>query len=120
MIDEVRQTFCSLPAQDQARFLARLLHESTMWARSRYPEIRPDDPAKIVKKLKGFNEFSHLVSAQLRAILEGNEARYPDYVFFDILVEQSCMTDFASEVGSQMKSLYEECIPRQNPDKKQT
>lgn len=107
MIDAVKRVYCSLPAQDQARFLARLLHESTMWARSRYLEIRPEDPAEIVNKLKGFNEFSHIVAAQLRAILEDNEARYPDDVFFNILVEQTCMTDFAHEVGSQFKDLYE-------------
>jgi hypothetical protein len=52
------------------------------------------------------NEFNHVVSAQLRAILEGNEARYPDGVFFDILVEQTCMSGYGAKVGGLLKHLY--------------
>src|SRR5260370_1214944 len=106
--DQVKRVFCSLLPQEQARFLARLLHESTMWARSRYPEIRSDEPDRVVAKLKGFNEFSHVVSAQLRAILDGNAARYPDDVFFHILVEQACLTGCEAEVAAQFKELYDE------------
>lgn len=104
MINKIKQIFCSLPARGQARFLARLLHECTMWARSQYPEIL-SEPAGAVDELKRFNELSHVVSAQLRAILEGNGARYPDDVFFDILIEQACTTKGAAEVGRLLKEL---------------
>jgi hypothetical protein len=105
--DEIRSVFCGLQSEEQALFLAILLHKSTMWARSRYPEINPDEPSQVVSKLKGFNEFSHCVSAQLRAILENNKKRYPDDVFFNILVEQSCLTGCHVEVAESFRELYE-------------
>lgn len=105
MLAEIKQAYCSLPSPARAQFLARLLYGSSVWARSQYPEIQ-SQPTASVAGLRAFNELVHVVSDQLRAILEDDPARYPDDVFFDILVEQACMTPGAAEVGGLLRELH--------------
>ena len=72
------------PSQNQATFLAHLAHELTIVARASYvqgPNGLEAPPAVLIT----LNELQHQVSGQLGHLLKGDEKRYPDDEFLDIL-----------------------------------
>ena len=93
-LDQAQQAYTALPAASQARFLAKLAYELTVWARSAYPELLPDSNL-IIQRLRAGNELQHRVTAQLAHVLNQKPERYPDEVLVAILF------DFASPAGCE-------------------
>ena len=69
----------------QARLLASLGHDLTVVARSYYGPEGREAPSHILIAL---NELQHQVTAQIGHLI-GNEDRYPDDVFIQILFEHA-------------------------------
>jgi hypothetical protein len=85
-LEECQQTFSVLPAAGQARFLATLAFDLTVWTRSAYPELLTDTN-QIIGRLRAGNELQHRVTGHLCHILNQNTKRYPDDVFVAILFD---------------------------------
>ena len=82
--------------RDLARFLAAVVQELTIAARSAYAEVTPSSIA--FERLRVTNELIHKLSGQMRALLDATpvENRYPDKVFLEIVEEiaqQGCAAD---------------------------
>ena len=80
--------YAAMDAQSQMVFLAKLAHTLTIRARGTY-DMHGGVEDSV--KLRAFNEAQHRISAQLLHLLEGDERRYPDDVFANILIDQ-CQT----------------------------
>jgi hypothetical protein len=93
-LEECQQTFPVLPAAGQARFLANLPYELTVWTRRAYLELLTDTNL-IIGRLRAGNELQHRVTAHLCHILNQNTNRYADDVFIAILL------DFARHAGCE-------------------
>ena len=82
---EVAVGFAAAGSLGQIEILARLAARLTLLARYTY-----DDTGGVANstKLRAYNEALHRVSGQLLKLVTGDEDRYPDIVFGNILVDQ--------------------------------
>jgi hypothetical protein len=71
-----------LPNNRQAALLAQMAHNLTVTARD-------DLPGDGMERLRRYNELQHLLTAQVSALLKGNEYRYPTRTLLDIMVEKA-------------------------------
>jgi hypothetical protein len=86
---EIKPWFLGMSAEQKARLLALVAHNLTVCARAAsLPEV-PDPAAR--RKLLGLNELLHLTTAHVMHLVRGDEDRYPDDVFLDILLETAEM-----------------------------
>jgi ketosteroid isomerase-like protein len=85
-LEQAQRAFAALAPGGQARFLALLAHDTTVWARSSYPELL-EDSRLVMERLRACNELQHRVTAQLAHLLEQDPRRYPDDVLVAILFE---------------------------------
>ena len=86
-LSEIKSAFSILPLDKRINLLSALALELTISTRSAYP-IQVKGEVDLTK-LMGFNEVQHTVTGQLAKMLEKDDARYPDDVFFDILFEKA-------------------------------
>src|SRR5437667_6805740 len=96
MIHEIKPLFLGMSTDQKARLLSLVAHNLTVCARTAsLPEVQ-DAPAR--QKLLGLNELLHLVTDQIMHMVWGDQNRYPDDVFMDILLEtvemKHCGGDF--------------------------
>lgn len=75
--------FKRVDAMSQAMILVRLAHMMTIAARESY-EIGTDGVRDPIA-LRRSNEVMHRVTGQIRALLEGDERRFPDEVMLRII-----------------------------------
>lgn len=88
-IHEIKPLFLGLSADGKARLLSLVAHNLTVCARTAsLPEVQ-DAPAR--RKLLGLNELLHTVTGQVMHMVRGDQNRYPDDVFMDILLETAEM-----------------------------
>jgi hypothetical protein len=92
-----KSSFLALSTERKTHFLSSLAHQITVCARGVYPEQKPE--AKTVEKLSTFNEMQHIISGHLRNMLAGDEKRYPDEVFLNILLEEAEIGGCESELA---------------------
>jgi hypothetical protein len=77
--------YVAMDTQAQLVFLANLAHRLTIVGRDTYDAY---DSVKDRMRLKAVNEAQHRVLGQLLKLLMGDEHRYPDDVFVDMLMDQ--------------------------------
>ena len=88
-IHEIKPLFLGMSAEQKPCLLALVAHNLTVCARaSSLPEVQD---AAARRKLLGLNELLHLITAQVMHLIRGDEDRYPDDVFLDILLETAEM-----------------------------
>jgi hypothetical protein len=85
--DEIRLLFSELSVDLKSYMLSLLAHQITVYARGAYPEQQPE--REVILKLLTFNEIQHTVTGHLSRILSGDQKRYPDDSFIQILFEQA-------------------------------
>jgi hypothetical protein len=56
------------------------------------------------RKLAAFNELQHTIGAQVAKMLVNDEARYPDAVLIDILLDKARDGDIESEFARSYES----------------
>ncbi len=101
---DFKSAFAALPPESQARFLATVSYEATVWARHHYPEVA--DNAKLsLQVLRAFNELQHKLTAQVVHLLAGDEGRYPDDVFVDIMFECAEMAKCEAKLSQVFQRL---------------
>jgi hypothetical protein len=84
-VHEIKPLFLELSADRKCRLLSLVAHNLTVCARAAaLPEVQ-DGPAR--RKLLGLNELLHLVTGQVMHLVRGDQKRYPDDVFMDVLLE---------------------------------
>src|SRR5256885_16509032 len=76
--------YTSLSQHDKALFLAALAHDLTVAARDTY--VPGTDAIANPMRLRAFNELLHRVSSHQRDILADAADRFPDDVFFEMLI----------------------------------
>ncbi|MCY7376562.1 MAG: hypothetical protein LH472_11410 [Pyrinomonadaceae bacterium] len=84
---EAIEIFSDLSNNEQADFLARLAWELTVAARETY-EVGTDDLTNP-KMMRSINEVQHRLLSQLSAMLRKDENRYPDEVFWQIILDNN-------------------------------
>jgi hypothetical protein len=105
MRDQAITAYSALSAKNQARFLARLAHEMTVWGRDAYKVLTADD-AVSAELLTGYNELQHKISAHLMHLLEDNNLRYPDDVFINILFDMAPAARCEGKLAGVFDDLY--------------
>jgi hypothetical protein len=73
-----------MSAEDQSLCLARLAHRLTIDARDTYDR---QGGVADTARLRRFNEAEHHILGQLLKLLAGDQRRYPDDVFANMLVD---------------------------------
>ena len=88
-IHQIKPLFLGMSADRKTRLLSLVAHNLTVCARvASLPEV-PD--ARARQKLLGLNELLHLVTDHVMHMVWGDQNRYPDDVFMDILLETAEM-----------------------------
>lgn len=82
---KLAQSFSLLPPQQQALYLARWAHLLTVDARGTY--VPGTEAIADPVRLRGYNEILHRITSHISAILKQDSNRYPDDVFFAMLLE---------------------------------
>ncbi len=100
--------YSALPAKNQARFLARLAPEMTVWGRDSYKVLTGND-AVSAALLTAYNELQHKISAHVMHLLEDNNKRYPDHVFINILFDMAPSAHCEEKMAGVFDDLYESC-----------
>lgn len=85
---EAIRVFSTMSAINQARFLARLAHDETIWTRHEYHALTGSHE-QTAHLLTAHNELQHRIVGQLVHLLEGDKMRYPDDVFVNILFDMA-------------------------------
>jgi hypothetical protein len=84
---EIKSLFLGLSTDQKTRLLALVAHNLTVCARiATFPELRD---ALARRKFTGINELLHVVTAHVMHMVCGDQDRYPDDVFIDILIENA-------------------------------
>ncbi len=84
-IQEIKPLYLTMSADRKLQILSLVAHNLTICARTAsFPEV-PDPVAR--RKLLGLNELLHLATGQMMHMVCGDQKRYPDDVFMDILLE---------------------------------
>jgi hypothetical protein len=83
--DQIAARYTALQGRSQILVLAKLADRLTLLARDTYDgQVGVTDGAR----LRAFNEAQNRVVAHLVRLLTGDEHRYPDDVFANVLVDQ--------------------------------
>ena len=104
-LEQAQQAYAALPPERQARFLASLAHDITVWARDSYPQLL-HDTALVVERLRAINELQHRVTAHIAHLLNENELRYPDDVFVAILFDFARAAACESKLAETFEQLH--------------
>jgi hypothetical protein len=104
--DDLKLFFSRLQADQKAMFLCLVGHEITIYAREAYPR---ETGAEDVNKLAVFNEMLHSITSQLRHLLAGDNKRYTDDAFIEIIwnraIKGSCDNELTWAFQSAMKQV---------------
>jgi len=107
-VQQAQQAYAALPPERQARFLATMAYDITVWARESYPQLL-QDTAMVVERLRAINELEHRITAHIAHLLNENPQRYPDDVFvailFDFAGQANCESRLA-EVFAELSAAY--------------
>jgi hypothetical protein len=102
---EATERYKRVDAMSQAMILVRLAHMMTIAARESY-EIGTEGVRDPIA-LRRSNEVMHRVTGQIRALLEGDERRFPDEVIIRIIdglqddAHQMLFVKAVSEIDAQ-------------------
>ena len=91
----------------QAKFLSRLAHQITIFARDTY-ELDGDsllDPAR----LRGINEIMHRVIGQQFKLLPGENSRYPDDILIKMLFDMAIECHFEKHLNLSVADSFNYC-----------
>jgi len=105
MRDKAVVAYSALSVKNQAKFLARLGFEMTVWARGAYSSLTADDSVSA-RLLSGYNELQHRINAHLMHLLYDDERRYPDDVFVNILFDMAGPAHCEERLASAFEDLY--------------
>lgn len=94
--------FSHLGKQDRVVFLLSVAFELTIGARGYYRGQEPSGAACV--KLAAFNEIQHQVASMARHVLARSAARYPDDVFFEILLEKASAGGCEAELLASLEN----------------
>src|SRR5712692_11675932 len=97
-LEKAQKAYSALPPKGQARFLAILAHEVTIWAREAYPQLVKDRET-VASRLRAFNELQHRLAGHLLHLLEEDPKRYPDAVLVAILFEMAQPAGCEAQLG---------------------
>ncbi len=104
-VQQAQKAYAALPPGGQARFLATLAHDLTIWARDAYPQLLPDTTL-VVERLRVINELQHRVTAHLAHLLEEDPRRYPDDVLVAILFDFAGPAACESRLAETFQELH--------------
>ncbi len=100
-------TFLVLTAEEKIAVLTRVAFELTIFARNTY--LPDSDGLKHPEQLRIYNEIQHKLLGQLNKILTGDENRYPDDLFLQMLLEMA----EPAEGLTKLPNTFEELITMQ-------
>lgn len=98
-VNETVSLYCKKSELQQIKFLSRLGHQITIFARDTY-EVEGNSLSTPVQ-LRGINEIMHRILGQQCKLLLGDEGRYPDDIFIRMLFEMAvgCQFEYYMNLG---------------------
>ncbi len=112
-VNEAVSLYCSKSEAEQVKFLSRLSHQITIFARDTY-EFESDSLSDPIK-LRSINEMMHRILGQQFDLLLSNTSRYPDGTFIEILFEMAAACHFESHLCSGMIDSFKLCADTTSP-----
>lgn len=91
----------------QAKFLSRLAHQITIFARDTY-EINSNSIQDPIR-LRGINEIMHQILGQQTKLLSGDRRRYSDDILIKMIFDMAIECNFENDLESGIADSFEYC-----------
>ncbi len=107
-VNEALSLYRNEPESEQVKFLSRLGHQITIFARDTY---EPDtDSLSNPAQLRCINEMMHRILGQQFKLLLGDCDRYPDDIFIKMIFEMAATCDFESYLSLGINDSFKLCM----------
>jgi hypothetical protein len=106
---KLKQSYAGLLSDKKTFFLSILALELTVSARGAYPSQELKVEKDSLTRLICLNEIQHTVTGHLAKMINKDDERYPDDVFFEIMFEKAssgpCEKDLLTALKFSFKQL---------------
>lgn len=106
--NNVLELYSSESREWQIKFLSRLAHQITIFARDTY-EFDSDSLSNPVQ-LRCINEIMHRIIGQQFKLIMNDNGRYPDDVFIKMMFDMADCCNFEDHMSSGIKDSIEICM----------
>jgi hypothetical protein len=103
---DCEKVLSDMPAETQAKFLAKLGHFLTVIAREAYEFQGPG--VTNPRMLRDFNELHHRIYSQINGLVSNGTANFPP----DVLASWLCGEERAEEFQNTCLMAFEQCLQR--------
>ncbi len=107
-VNEVVSLYCSKSEVEQVKFLSRLGHQITIFARDTY-KLDSDslsDPAQ----LRCINEIMHRILGQQFKLLLDDDSRYPNDIFIKMIFDMATACHFENYLCLGINDSFKFCV----------
>ena len=106
--NEFLSLYCSESELQQAKFLSRLAHQITIFARDTYEPNT--DSLSNPTQLRCINEMMHRILGQQFKILLGDGERYPDDIFIKMIFDMAVTCGFDNYLSLVISDSVKYCM----------
>lgn len=105
-VNEALSLYCNESESEQAKFLSRLGHQITIFARDTYEPNT--DALSNPAQLRCINEMMHRILGQQFKLLLSDRDRYPDDVFIRMIFDMAATCGFESYLSLGIKDSFKQ------------